>query len=134
MLLPVEKVCLPNGEINDAALGLAMKMIREKACSGLRVEELVEATQLPRRTLERRFHKYLNSSPHTEILKVQTSRALELLTTTRLKLAEIAKMTGFRSISHLCVAVKREFKHTPNELRQSGMKFLGTDASSNETN
>ena len=129
MLLPVEKVCLPNGEINDAALALAMNMIREKACQGLRVEELVEATQLPRRTLERRFQKYLNSSPHTEILKVQTSKALELLTSTRLKLAEIAKMTGFRSISHLYVAIKREFKHTPNELRQSGLQYFKPDVS-----
>jgi len=123
MLLPVEEVCLPNGEIRDAALALAMGMIREKACSGLSVEELVKATQLPRRTLERRFQKYLNSSPHTEILKIQTTKAQELLTNTRLKLAEIARQTGFRSISHLCVAVKREFKQTPNELRQSGMKY-----------
>lgn len=122
MLMPVEEVCLPNGEIKDAALSLAMNMIREKACSGLCVDDLVKATQLPRRTLERRFQKYLKTSPHTEILVIQLRRAEELLTETHLKLADVAKEAGFRSVSHLCVAVKRCFKKTPNEIRQSGRK------------
>lgn len=124
MLMPIEEVCLPNGEIADTALALAVKMIQDRACSGLSVEDLVEATHLPRRTLERRFQKYLQTSPHTEILKVQILKAENLLTETHLKLADIAKETGFRSVSHLCVAIKRHFKKTPNEIRQAGMKHF----------
>ncbi|MBQ2822653.1 MAG: helix-turn-helix transcriptional regulator [Thermoguttaceae bacterium] len=120
MLLPVEQECLPNGEILDSALALAVQMIKERSCSGLTVEDLVNATHLPRRTLERRFQRYLKTSPHTEILKVQIAKARELLITTHLKLADIASQTGFRSVSHLCVAIKREFQITPNAIRQRG--------------
>lgn len=120
MLLPVEQVCLANGEIMDSALAHAVQLIKERACSGLTVEDLVNETQLPRRTLERRFQRYLNTSPHTEILKVQITKARELLLSTRLKLADIASQTGFRSVSHLCVAIKREFRMTPNTIRQRG--------------
>ncbi len=120
--MPVEEVCLQNGEIADAALALAMSLIREKACKGLCVDDLVAATHLPRRTLERRFQKYLKTSPHTEILLVQLNYAEKLLKETHQKLADVAKESGFRSVSHLCVAVKRHFKKTPNEIRQAGMR------------
>ncbi len=130
MLLPIEEVCLPNGEIADTVLALAVRMIQEESCNGLCVNDLVKATNLPRRTLERRFQKYLHTSPHTEILKVQLQRAHQLLTESRLKLVDVAQQAGFRSVSHLCVAVKRHFRKTPNEIRQANLRYFQNE---NET-
>ncbi|MDO4575350.1 MAG: AraC family transcriptional regulator [Planctomycetia bacterium] len=106
-------------EITDPVLLLAVQMIREKACQGLSVNDLTQATGLPRRTLERRFQRQLNTSPHYEILRTQIQAARKLLQESHLRLREIADATGFRSVSHLCVAMKRVYKQTPNEVRHA---------------
>lgn len=106
------------GAVQDTHLLCAMKLIREKACQGLRVEDLVEATGLPRRTLERKFHQILQRSPHAEILRVQVETTQRLLAETSYTLDEIARRTGFRSVSHLCISLKRAIKKTPGEFRR----------------
>lgn len=106
------------GAVQDPQLLCAMKLIREKACQGLRVEDLVEATGLPRRTLERKFHQILKRSPHAEILRVQVETTQRLLAETSYTLDEIARRTGFRSVSHLCISLKRAIKKTPGEFRR----------------
>lgn len=112
MLFEKEIVC------EDGKVLLALQMIREKACQGLRVEDLSQATGWPRRTLERRFQKYLKSSPHYEILRTQIAAAKHLLQNSSLKLKDVAQQSGFKSVSHLCVAMKRICRKTPVQIRK----------------
>ncbi len=104
--------------VQDPQLLCAMKLIREQACQGLRVEDLIAATGLPRRTLERKFHQILKRSPHAEILRVQVETTQRLLAETSYTLEEIARRTGFRSVSHLCISLKRAIQKTPGEFRR----------------
>lgn len=112
MFLKKEIVC------EDVKVLQALQMIREKACEGLCVEDLSQFTGWPRRTLERRFQKYLQSSPHYEILRTQIAKATHLLQNSSLKLKEVAQQSGFKSVSHLCVAMKRICRKTPVQIRK----------------
>jgi LacI family transcriptional regulator len=72
-----------------------------------------------RSQLERRFRKYLNRSPQSEIRNVQVKRAKELLATTDLSLPQIAVLTGFEHPEYLSVVFKRETGQTPGSYRRS---------------
>ncbi|MDO4569078.1 MAG: AraC family transcriptional regulator [Planctomycetia bacterium] len=105
-------------QIDDPEIAQVMQIIEERACEGLRIKDILEATGLPRRTLERKFQKLANSSLHYEILSRQAARARHLLRTTHLKLADVAEQSGFKTVAHLCVTMQRHFQKTPNEIRK----------------
>lgn len=79
----------------DALVAKAAHIIREQACTGIRVGELVAALDVSRRTLEEKMKAALGRSPHEEIRRVQFERVKDLLIDTDLKIAEVAKRTGF---------------------------------------
>jgi len=80
---------------DDRELAAAIRFIREHACGGLRVKELVRKTELARRSLERRMEKLLGRSPKEEITRVQIEWAKRLLTETDLSAAQIAEKCGY---------------------------------------
>jgi LacI family transcriptional regulator len=80
---------------DDRELAAAIRFIRDHACRGLRVKELVRKTGMTRRSLERRMDKLLGRSPKDEITRVQIERAKRLLTETDLTAAEIAEKCGY---------------------------------------
>lgn len=106
-----------SGNLDDQML-MAVDLIRQRACSGLTVPELIKATGLPRRTLERRFQDVLKISPYADILRTQLEYVKRLLRETEATLDEIASMAGFHSVSHLCVSFKRSLKCTPGVYRK----------------
>jgi transcriptional regulator GlxA family with amidase domain len=59
-------------------------------CDGLSSDEVANATDLSRRSLERQFAKLLGRSIHDEIVKTKLIAARRLLAETDLKLAAIA--------------------------------------------
>jgi LacI family transcriptional regulator len=80
---------------DDRELAEAIRLIRENACSGLRLKDFERMTSLPRRTLERRTLKLLGRSPKEEITRVQIERAKRLLAETELPVAAVAEKCGF---------------------------------------
>jgi len=104
--------------INDALVAGAVRMIRERACQGLSVEQLVKTLKTSRSLFYQRFHDALGRSPHYEILRVQLDRVKGLLMQTSLPLKEIAGMAGFSNPNYLSVAFKREMGVTPGEYRE----------------
>jgi LacI family transcriptional regulator len=104
--------------INDALIAEAARRIRERACGGLSVEDLLKDFSLSRSVFYQRFHDALHRSPHYEILRVQLDRAKGLLRQTSLPLKAIAEMAGFSNPAYLNVAFKREVGLTPGEYRQ----------------
>src|SRR5262249_8451250 len=79
----------------DRDLAAAVRLIREHACEGLRLKDLVHHIRLSRRELERRMRKLLGRSPKEEITRVQMERAKQLLTETDLTAADVAEKCGF---------------------------------------
>lgn len=103
--------------IEDEDLARALSFIRERACEGIGVEDVVENVGISRATLERKFAACLKTTPRQAILRVQMERVKCLLTETTYSLEKIAGWTGYKSQSHLSVAFKREFGLTPGEFR-----------------
>lgn len=105
--------------VSDDRLARALRTIRERACEGIGVEDVVRATPLSRSSLERGFRKLLGRSPHDELLRVRLDRARRLLAETDLKLAAVASRSGFPHVQHLCASFKAAYGKTPGSYRRS---------------
>jgi LacI family transcriptional regulator len=103
---------------DDPQLVDALTCIRERACEGIGVEDVMEELTISRRTLEMRFREQFGRSIHQEILRVRFDRVKRLLTETLDPLADIAAATGFQSASDLCNIFRRRFEMTPGEYRK----------------
>lgn len=104
--------------ISDSEISQVVRFIRDGACDGINVEDILKAVPLSRSVLEYRFKKLLGHTPHDEILRVQFMRVTQLLLGTELSIAAIAERAGFRHPEYMTVAFKQRFKITPPEFRE----------------
>lgn len=104
--------------VDDRDVARAVQFIREHACEGINVSDLLRTVPLSRRVLEQRFQKLLGRTPREEILQVRLARVRQLLGETDLPLYLIAERTGFEHVEYLSVVFKRETGQTPSEYRQ----------------
>ncbi len=110
--------------IDDADVAAALRYIREHACEGISVTDVLHAVPLSRRMLKHRFLKLVRRTPHAEIIRIRMERAGRLLRETDLSLAEIANRAGFADANYLSVAFKKQMGVGPRpyraEMRASG--------------
>ena len=106
-------------EIDDTAVVTALKIIRERACNGLCVADILAEVPIARSSLERRFRQHLGRSPQAEIRNIQMRRAQQLLSETNLPLSQIANLTGFKQAEYFSVVFKREMGETPGQYREN---------------
>ena len=104
--------------VPDKLVIRSIRMIRELACEGVDINEIAEKLGISRRTLERRFQKALNRTPHQEMIATQIKRACELLSETRLSLQVVAKRVGIRSLPHFTKVFREEVGIRPIEYRK----------------
>lgn len=104
--------------IDDREIALAIQIIREHACEGLSVQDIVRRLNISRSTLERRFHAEFGRSPATEIERFRMSQAKLLLIETRYKLSKVALMTGYRTAAQFATVFKRHTGSTPGQFRK----------------
>uniref|UniRef100_A0A7C2JYV1 DNA-binding transcriptional regulator n=1 Tax=Schlesneria paludicola TaxID=360056 RepID=A0A7C2JYV1_9PLAN len=107
--------------IDDPQTAAAVRFIREHACQGAGVADVLLAVPQSRTALERKFRKYLGRSPQAEIRNVQIKRAKQLLAETDLKLDRIAELTGFEHPEYLSVVFKRITGQTPGQFRRGAL-------------
>ncbi len=93
--------------ISNRELAGALHYIRQHACQGICVDDVVQHSTLSRSTLERQIRKHLGRSPAEEIRHVQVKRAQELLRTSDLTIEHIAELCGFEHPEYLHVVFKR---------------------------
>jgi len=105
--------------VDDPRLASALRRIRERACEGIGVEDVLRGAPLSRSTLERGFRRLLGRSPHDELLRVRLDQARRLLAETDLKLAAVASRSGFPHVQHLCASFKSAYGKTPGRYRSS---------------
>jgi LacI family transcriptional regulator len=103
--------------VSDPTIAAALRFIRERACEGVTVQQVIDHLHVSRSWLERNFRKLLNRSPQAEIRNVQLKRCKELLRTTTLSLEKIARLTGFEHPEYMNVVFKREIGETPGRYR-----------------
>jgi len=105
--------------IEDRAISAALAIIRQEACSGISVEEVVRRAAIPRARLERGFRFFLGRSPQAEIRRIQLFRIKQLLTETDFPLKQIALLTGFEHVEYMNVSFKRMVGDTPGRFRRN---------------
>lgn len=104
--------------VGDKNVTTALSFIRQRACQGLSVDEVVAHASLSRSQLERKFRHFIGRSPQAEIRRVQVDRIKEMLTETDLPLKDIASTTGFEHSEYLSVVFKRLTGTTPGKYRK----------------
>jgi LacI family transcriptional regulator, galactose operon repressor len=104
--------------IEDRQMAAAVRFVRERACEGIDVGDLVKAVPLSRSTLERRFVKVIGRSPKDEIMRVRLNRAKQLLAETNFSVEFIAEKIGFERAEYLSRIFKKKVGTTPLHFRR----------------
>jgi LacI family transcriptional regulator len=103
--------------IEDPAIAAVVRYIREHACEGIDVRDVLKAHPQSRRLLEYRFRKLLGRTPHEEILRVRLGRVKLLLAESALSLEKIAELAGFVHPEYLSVVFRQKVGVPPGEYR-----------------
>jgi len=103
--------------IEDRHIAMAARFIREHACEGVDVGDVLRAVPLSRSTLERRFISIMGHSPKHEILRVRLNRAKQLLAESDFSLDQIAEKIGLEHTEYLGRIFKKKIGVTPAKFR-----------------
>lgn len=104
--------------IDDPDVSAAIRFIRQHACDGISVKQLLGEIPTSRRNLERRFRTLLGHTPHEEIIRCRIERAKELLQTTDLPLKTIAQRIGVAHPEYVNVIFRKSTGLSPGAYRQ----------------
>ncbi|MHC4572064.1 MAG: XylR family transcriptional regulator [Planctomycetota bacterium] len=94
--------------IDDHEVARAVRFIRQHAKEPIQVTDVVDAVDLSRRVLEKRFRKVLNRSVLEEIRRVRINEAVRMLVDTNLSISKIASALGYPSVKHIARYFRRE--------------------------
>ncbi|RBP38082.1 LacI family transcriptional regulator [Roseimicrobium gellanilyticum] len=106
--------------VSDPVVARAVRFIRDRACSGLQVEQILRHASTSRTALYRRFKEQLGRSPKEEITRVRLERAKDLLKRTKLSIAQVASRTGYAESKYFIEVFARETGMTPLTFRKLG--------------
>lgn len=134
---PVEPLCIPPVyvatrqstdilAIDDKDIARAVRYIREHACNGIGVMDVMRDVPVDRRWLERQFRKRLGRSLMEEIYRVRINRARMMLSESEIPLPKVAEQCGFGQIKSFGLlfrqmtgwtpaAFRRNFRHRPQQ-------------------
>ncbi len=102
----------------DSRIATALRIIRDRACQGLTVQDVLRQLPLSRSTLERRFAAVVGRSPKQEIERLRLERIKNLLAETQYPLRVIAERTGFPFPEYLNTFFKHQTGETPASYRR----------------
>jgi len=97
----------------------ALRIIRDRGCAEVSVEQVCEGAGVSRSTLDKLFEDHLGKTVAGIISGIRIQRSQTLLADTDLTLAEIARICGFSSATYFCRFFKRITGQTPDACRQS---------------
>ena len=113
--------------VEDRDVAAAVRFIRERACRGLRIDDVAEHVSLSRSALQRRFKSVVGRTIHAEALRVRLDRAKALLAGTELPIAVVAERAGFNHQEYMGAVFRQRLGHTPAEFRRRARSPGGTD-------
>ena len=103
--------------VEDRNVAAALSFIRERACYGITVNQVLEHAHASRSQMERKFRQCIGRSPQSEIRRVQLRKIRQLLLETDFPLKRIAELTGFEHMEYMCVLFKRMTGVSPGSYR-----------------
>lgn len=96
----------------------AIQFIEEKACDGIRTQDVANEVRISLRALEQEFKKSVGRTIGSLIQEIRLNRAKHLLETTDLSTQRIASMIGFTHYSCLNRMTARTLGMTPIQYRK----------------
>jgi len=103
--------------INDPLVAKALEFIRHYACQGIQVEDVLQAVDVSRSTLQKRFRQVLGRTIHDLILKFRIQRVKALLAETSLPLEEVAERAGFKYVQYMSEVFYQQMGIRPGKFR-----------------
>ena len=101
---------------------LAWRRLQDFIQSGLEgplpLERMAQVAGLSPSHFVRAFRRTTGESPHRYITAARLARARELITGSEASMAEIARLAGFSSNSHMAAIMSREWGISPRQLRR----------------
>ncbi|MBK8789611.1 MAG: DNA-binding transcriptional regulator [Holophagaceae bacterium] len=97
----------------DPLVLAASRIIRDRACHGISVDQICELVDCSRSTLDNLFKKHLGRPVAQEMLRIRLNRGMRLLEDSNLAIEEVARECGFTSATYFCRFFKREAGITP---------------------
>ncbi|MGE5293382.1 MAG: XylR family transcriptional regulator [Solirubrobacterales bacterium] len=94
--------------VSDQDVSVALQFIRRNPNRLIQVNDVVEATNVSRRVLEKRFKAILRRSVHQEIRRVRVGHIVQLLIGTDMSITEIATHGGFDGVEHIARYFRKE--------------------------
>ena len=103
--------------LKDPYVIQAMHYIRQNACRGIKVEQVVDYVGVSRSNLEQRFKDGIDHSIHNEIHNEKLAKACKMLRESSVSTNEIAGICGYPSLQYMYAVFKKHFSKTPKEYR-----------------
>jgi len=104
--------------VEDKLVSEAVRFIREHSHEDIQVKDVLSELSISRRMLDSRFKKALGRTPHEEIIAVKVKAIKKLLVETKLSLASIAEITGFKHTEYMSVVFMRATGIRPGQYRE----------------
>ncbi len=104
--------------IEDDDVARALRFIRQRACRGIGVDDVVGHVLVSRTSLKRRFRVVLDRSIHDEIVAQRIKRSQQLLAESFLPLKEVARKSGFATQNYMGVVFKAKTGKSPGQYRK----------------
>jgi Transcriptional regulators len=111
--------------VGDKNVAAAVSYIREHACHGITVDDVLKQAFASRSQLEKKFRRFIGRSPQAEIRRVQVGRIRQLLFETDFPLKKIAELAGFEHVEYMCVVFKRLTGDSPGSYRKKVQSKVG---------
>jgi LacI family transcriptional regulator len=94
--------------VNDSDLKDAIRFMKENAKNKITVDKIVKATNVGRRTLERKFKKTIRKTILAELKHIRIGQISKMLIETNMQISEIVSMSNFSDIEHISRYFKKE--------------------------
>ncbi len=109
---------LPAEALTTAQLGRVTSYIRERIDQDMSIQQLAGLVELSAFHFSRRFKASTGLAPYQYVTRQRIALAQDLLTRTRMPIAEISYRAGFSSQSHLGARFKQIVGVTPRRYRE----------------
>jgi LacI family transcriptional regulator len=104
--------------VGDPEVAAALALIRERACDGLKVSDVVARIAISRTALKERFRRVMGRTMRDEIIRTQLKRAQMLLAGSDLSLRSIALKSGFRHPEYMGAVFRVRLGKSPGQFRR----------------
>ncbi len=108
--------------IDDPLVAAVVGYVRQHACEGIDVADLLQRFPISRRTLERRFRRSLDCSPLDLIRQARLKRVKTLLEETEMKLDTIAALAGYSYTAYMVAQFREAVGMTPGQFRRRAQR------------